>query len=782
MSYKVICIYALACQHCKHHSFPTQLSPMKKVLQFLCLLLILSFPYGQAALAQANPDPSLLTIDRIFNSGEFQQQSRVQTRWVENGNAYLRVERSKTVKGGMDINRFDSQTQEKTTFLSAENLLANGGPLPIEDISLSKDASKVLIFTNSSRVWRSNTKGDFWVYDLNSKKLKQLGSDFEASSLMFAKFSPDNQFVAYVHKFNLYLENFSTGEVKQLTKDGSRDIINGTFDWVYEEEFGKRDGFQWSPGNDKIAYWQLDAGDIGTFYMINNTDSIYSTLVPLQYPKVGQDPSAAKLGCLDVNTGKTEWVPLEGGEKENYIPGMQWVNDDLLLIQQINRKQNHLTVWAFQPSKRSLRKVYTEREDTWVDIMYPDISSSSWGQNDLPIVDKGKSFLRMTEKDGWRHVYKVDIASGKKKLLTKGDFDVASVAKVTQENLYFIASPSNSTQRYLYSTDIKGSGKVKRRTPETFSGLNTYNISPNGLFAVHTHQSSREPHTVSFVSLPDHKVIQVLIDNKDFREKVSKLNMPEVRFDKVTTEGGFEIDVRMVLPPGFDPKVKYPVLFHVYGEPWGQVCIDAQVGLWNAMLAQKGYVVIDMDNRGTPCLKGSAWRKSIYRKVGQINALDQAQAAKEMLKRPYLDPQRTAVWGWSGGGSMTLNLMFQYPEIYTTGIAVAAVSDQLVYDNIYLERYMGLPQENKEDFVKGSPISYAKNLEGNLLVIHGTADDNVHYQSAELLINELIAQNKQFDLMSYPNRSHGIYEGVNTRRHLYTLITNYLLEHVPVNE
>jgi len=262
---------------------------------------------------------------------------------------------------------------------------------------------------------------------------------------------------------------------------------------------------------------------------------------------------------------------------------------------------------------------------------------------------------------------------------------------------------------------------------------------------------------------------------------LNTLKLPEVRFSEVTTEEGITMDVRTILPIDFDASKKYPVLFHVYGEPWGQEALDTQVGFINVMMAQKGYVIIDMDNRGTPCLKGSEWRKSIYRKIGVINTQDQALAAKELLKLPYLDETRTAVWGWSGGGTMTLNLLFKHPDIYKTGVAVAAVSNQLIYDNIYQERYMGLPQENMEDFVKGSPITYAKNLEGNLLIIHGTADDNVHYQSAEMLINELIKENKQFDMMAYPNRSHGIYEGSNTSRHVYTLITDYIIEKTPPN-
>ena len=387
----------------------------------------------------------------------------------------------------------------------------------------------------------------------------------------------------------------------------------------------------------------------------------------------------------------------------------------------------------------------------------------------------------MTETDGWRHIYKVNIASGEKTLITPGKYDVATMSNATDKAIYFMASPYNSTQRYLYRTDLKGKGKQKRVTPDSFEGINSYNISPNGSYAIHTHQSVNEARTVRLIDLPNHSTVKTMVDNKAYKEKLSTLALPKIQFLKVNTEEGIEIDVRIILPVNFDASKKYPVLFHVYGEPWGQVATDNQVGLWNIMMAQKGYVIVDMDNRGTPCLKGSDWRKSIYRKVGVINTRDQAQAAKELLKLDYLDNERTAVWGWSGGGSMTLNLMFQYPDIYKTGIAIAAVSNQLIYDNIYQERYMGLPQENEEDFTKGSPITYAKNLEGNLLIIHGTGDDNVHYQSAELLINELIKQNKQFQMMAYPNRSHGICEGQNTRRHMYTLLTNYLLEHTPPN-
>jgi dipeptidyl-peptidase-4 len=740
----------------------------------LWLLLSCSLSFSQTIV-----DSTLLTIDRQF-SGEFSQDYERDIQWDANGEGYITIEPSSTMEGVDELVHYTSD-QVRTLFLGADQLDAKEGSFAIESFRRSDDDTKVLLFNNSSRVWRSNSKGDYWVYDRALQTVQQLGTSFEASSLMFAKFSSDNRYVFYVHKFNIYKEDLSTKEVMQLTKDGTRDIINGTFDWVYEEEFGKRDGFSISPSDKHVAFWQLDASATGTFYMINNTDSIYSRPIPIQYPKVGDEPSAAKIGIIDLHSETINWVPIEGGEKENYIPGMQWVHEDLLLIQQINRHQNHLTIWSYTPSTKQVKKVYTEKEDTWVDIDYPDVSANGWGNNDLKLVDDGTSFLRMTENDAWRHIYKVSIATGEKTSITPFEYDIASMHATTKKHAYYIASPTNSTQRYLYRVDLKGKGKDQRITPPAFSGLNTYNIGPNAKYAIHTHQSTSKVRTVRLISLPDHKVIKVLVDNAAYQTKLNTLKLPKVTFSEVTTSEGITMDARMILPIDFDASKKYPVLFHVYGEPWGQVALDNQIGLVNILMAQKGYVIIDMDNRGTPCLKGSAWRKSIYRKIGVINTQDQALAAKEVLKLDYLDEKRTAVWGWSGGGSMTLNLMFKYPEVYQTGVAVAAVSNQLIYDNIYQERYMGLPQENMEDFVGGSPITYAKNLEGNLLIIHGTADDNVHYQSAELLINELIKENKEFDMMAYPNRSHGIYEGRNTRKHLYSLITKYVTKHTSPN-
>ncbi len=732
-----------------------------------------------ASSAVRSQDAGLLTIDRVFASSEFRQEYQTPIQWIENGEAYLMV--VYTDKGNAEIKRYQTATQTSTAYLSTDQLTPEGSntPIFIEDFSLSDDESKVLIFTNSKRVWRSNTKGDYWVYDFSKKKLSQLGKDFPASSLMFAKFSADNDFVAYVMGFNIYKEDFSSGVTTQLTSDGNREIINGTFDWVYEEEFGCRDGFRWSPDGSLIAFWQLDASTIGSYNMINFTDSVYSQVIPVQYPKVGQDPSSAQIGIINTFTGDRHWVELEGSIVQNYIPGIQWINKDLLLIQQMNRKQNHLKFWGYRPSSKETKLIYEEQSESWVDLQYPDITANNWGDNKLEILSNGKSALRLIENE-WRKAIKIDLNSGSTTLISTGTYDVASIAGTTPKELYYMASPNDVSQRYLYSVDLKGRKQDRRITPAQFSGTNTYNISPNGKYAFHSFRSALSPIVVDLISLPDHKVISSIVDNKVFKNKLYSLKMPTVKFQSFTTTEGIEVNARFLLPHDFDASKLYPVIFHVYGEPWGQVAQDSWVGLWTIYLTQLGYIVVDVDPRGAPVLNGSEWRKSIYQQIGRINILDLGQATQEITKLPYVDDTRVGVWGWSGGGSSTLNLMFQFPETFHTGVAVASVANQLTYDNIYQERYMGLPQENIENFMAGSPITHAKNLEGNLLMIHGTGDDNVHYQNMEMLVDELIAQNKQFDMMSYPNRSHGIYEGRNTRRHLYTLITNYFLEKLPV--
>ena len=505
--------------------------------------------------------------------------------------------------------------------------------------------------------------------------------------------------------------------------------------------------------------------------MINNTDSVYSQTIPVQYPKVGETPSACRIGVVAANGGKIQWMDIPGDNRQNYLPRMQWYEDSKsLLVQQLTRKQNVLHLWQCDAATGKADNIYSEKEEAWIDAV-----------DDWPWLKEGKEFAWTTEKDGWRHLYRLTNDGKQEELVTNGEYDVIRILEIDAKGgyAYFIASPDNPTQRYLYRIPLFKNAKAERLSPKDQSGNHSYQIAPGGKYAFHTFSNINTPPITELVALPSHKRIRMLVDNEEYRKKIDQLARGPIEFFRVKTEDDVEMDGYMMKPPDFDPNKKYPVLFYVYGEPWGQTAQDVWQGnLWHQMLTQKGYVVITMDNRGTPSPRGRAWRKSIYRKIGVINSRDQAMGAKEVLKWNFIDPDRVGVWGWSGGGSMTLNLLFRYPEIFKAGMSVAPVANQLYYDNIYQERYMGLPSENMEDFVEGSPITYAKNLEGDLLLVHGTGDDNVHYQNAETLINELIRHNKQFQVMPYPNRSHGIYEGENTTRHLYTLLTSYLMNHV----
>jgi dipeptidyl-peptidase-4 len=699
-------------------------------------------------------------------------------RWTPEGNAYYRLE-------GGEINRYSLPANTKTTFVSRAELTPAGAQaLRVRNYAFSKDQSKLLIFTNTQRVWRLDTRGDYWVLDLKTKALTQIGKSRPASSLMFAKLSPDGTKAAYVSEQNVYVEELSSGQVKAITTDGNRKLINGTFDWAYEEEFACRDGFQWSPDSKQLSFWQLDARQIRDFYMINNTDSVYSKIIPVEYPTAGQTPSPARIGVADVTSGKITWLALPGDAKQHYLPRMEWNSATEILVQQLNRKQNESKIFSCHPQTGVATQVYVETDAAWIDLYTPweNVYALDF-RHYFRWLNGGKEFLWMSEKDGWRHAYRISKDGTKQTLITVGDYDVMDIRLIDEKNnlLYFLASPQNATQKYLYKIKLDGKGKAELVTPSALAGTHDYSISPTGTFATHSFNNSFTKPVNELIALPKHTALN---EKESIQVKLKDATQPKtVEFFKVKTAEGVEMDGWMVKPTNFDATKKYPVVFYVYTEPWGANVHDtygaADNHLFTGDMAEEGYIYMSIDNRGTPAPKGRAWRKSVYRKIGLVNIKDQALAAKEILKWPFVDAERIAVWGWSGGGSATLNLLFQYPEIYKTGIAVAAVANQLTYDNLYQERYMGLPQENLQDFIAGSPITYAKNLKGNLLYIHGTGDDNVHYANAEMLVNELVKHGKQFQFMAYPNRTHGISEGEGTSEHLATLYSDYLRKHCP---
>lgn len=745
-----------------------------KPLFLMLIVLFASFVHSQTKI-----DSSLISLDRIYNSRDFNQEWFGPYQWYLGGDYYTKLEPSTTIKGAMDIIKYSSLDNSKKVLIGAKMLIPKGSkkPLYIEDYFWSNNLDKLMIFTKGKKVWRSNTRGDFWVLDTKTNKLFKLGKSLPKTSLMFAKFSPNDKKVAYVSKNNLYLESLSSGKIEQLTFDGNEDIINGTFDWAYEEELKCRDGFRWSDDGNNIAFWQVDASEIKDFLMINNTDSLYSYTIPVQYPKAGQNPSSAKIGVINIKSKNIKWIPIPGNSIQNYLPRLQWLkNENEIVIQQLNRKQNTNKLWLYDLKSDEVENFYTDSDKAWIDIDWADVSQTKWKPSRLTFFNNNNNFFWVSEKDGWRHLYNVNRKNGIVKLITKGDYDIASLYGYDEKNktIYFNASPDNSTERYLYKIKLDGTGK-KLLTPKSFVGVNQYDIAPNFKYAIQSFSSVKHVPVKNLIELKTQKTKTRLIENSKLKENISKLNLGEVEFFKVKTENGIEMDGYLIKPPNFDSNKKYPILFYVYGEPWAQTALNKWPSIWHLMMSQKDILVVTLDNRGTPCLKGREWRKSIYKKIGIINSLDQAMAAKEILKWGFIDKNKVGVWGWSGGGSMTLNLLFRYPKIYKLGISVAPVTNLLYYDNIYQERYMGLPLENPKDYELGSPVNFAKNLEGKLLLIHGTGDDNVHYQNSEALINELVKHNKQFEMLAYPNRSHGIYEGTGTRKHLYTLMTNYLI-------
>lgn len=736
---------------------------MRIVSLFLSFLLILSSSMTISA--------QELTLEDIYKTRKYGQRGVASMRWMKDNISYSTLEPNREV-GGRDIVRYDVKSGQRSVVVPASLLMHEGKAVQIHDYIWSDDNTRMLVYTNSRRVWRDNTRGDYWVLDLNTKEFRQLGEGLDPSRMMFAKFSPAADKVAYVYYNNIYVEDLASGERTQLTFDGSDEIINGNFDWVYEEELGIQDGFRWSPDGKTIAYWHSDTKGTGVFYIINNVDSIYSSVTPFPYPKAGTRNSAVKVGVVDVATAQSRWFDVPGDPRNHYIARMDFIpNSNEVMIQQLNRLQNTNKVFVGDAATMELRNIYTDTDEAFLNVH----DNIVWLENE-------KYFTWTSEKDGWRHLYKVSRDGQKESLITKGDFDVMSISCIDPKGgyVYYLASPESAIDRYLYRSRLDGKGEAERVTPEGEAGYHGYNISANAQYALHTFQNSTTPTVYEMISLKKHETIKVMQDNKALKERYDSLGLARKEFFRVDI-GEAILDGWMIKPKNFDPQKKYPVIFHIYGEPASSTVLNtwSSNDLWHQFLAQQGYILMSIDPRGTNMPKGREWRKSIYGRVGTVGPQDHAAAVKIVLSQyQFLDPSRVGIWGWSGGGSSTQHALFKYPEIYKTGIAVAGVSLQNLYDTIYQERYMGLPQTNPEGFYNGSPLNFAKNLQGNLFLIHGTGDDNVHYQCHEMLVNELIKHNKIFSMMSYPMRAHGIYEGENTTYHLYQTMLKYWLENL----
>ncbi len=731
----------------------------------------------------AGSDELKQRLQRIFDSPAFQPKRFGPARWIRDGAAFTTLEAAPSADGAKEIVAYETATGKRSILVSHQQLTPTKAtkPLTVDDYHWSNDAKRLLIYTESKKVWRTNSRGDYWVLDRTTGALKKLGGDAPASSLSFAKFSPDGARAAYVRANNLYLEDLTSGAIRPLTTDGSANLVNGASDWVYEEELNVRDGFRWAPDGQSIAFWQFDVTGVEQFALIDNTSSLYPKITNIPYPKTGSKNSAVRVGVVGVTGGVTRWMQIPGDPREHYIFRIEWLADGGgLAIGQLNRLQNTATVFLADPRSGTAKAIFQDQDAAWVDVQHRGDQSGGFDW-----LHKGKSLLWLSERDGWSHAYAVPRDGGAPVLVTPGAADVVSLQTVApgSDSIYYTASPENATQRYLYRSSVDRPGPAVRLTPSDQPGTHAYDISPDCRWAFHTYSRFDRPPVVELVSLPDHKRVRVLEDNAVLRANVASSLDPPAEFLQLQLDNGTVVDGWLLKPRAFDPSKKYPLLVYVYGEPAGVTVTDSWPGvrgLFHRALAAKGYLVASFDNRGTPAPKGRAWRKSIYGAVGVISAQEQTEAVTALARaRSYVDLSRVGVWGWSGGGSNTLNLLFRSPDLFRVGVSVAPVPDQRLYDTIYQERYMGLPEENAEGYRSGSPIHFAEGLRGKLLVVHGSGDDNVHIQGTQKLVNRLVELGKPFDYMDYPNRTHSISEGNGTTLHLYSLIARYLEEHLP---
>jgi len=569
-------------------------SVIRSAWQGVLLAFTLSLLAAPVEVTAQETDGASVTFDRIYDSADFRGDFFGQTRWLEDGTFYTTLEPSEAAAGGRDIVRYETESAVRTIVVSASFLFPEGAqePLAIHGYEWSPDGARLLVYTNSKRVWRQNTRGDYWVLDLESFDLRQLGVDRPESSLMFAKFDPAGERVAYVSEHDIFVEEIASGEVVRLTSDGTKTLINGTFDWVYEEEFFARDGFRWSPDGESIAYWQLDAEGVRHFLMINNTDSVYSYTVPVEYPKAGGINSAARVGVVSSGGGETTWCKVPGDLRDNYIPRMEWSgNSDEIVIQRMNRHQNENRIMLCDAATGAMRTILVETDAAYLDA----VSDWQWLRGD-------REFTWVSER--------TDV-----KAVTDGEWEIIGVQRIDEDGgrVYFTASPETATQRYLYRARLNGRGSAERLTPADQPGTHGYNISPNADYAIHTYSSFGNPTITELLSLPEHEVIRTLVDNWQLKETVAALDRGKFKFFQVDI-GDALLDAWMMYPPDFDPSKKYPILFYGYSEPWGQTVQDSWGGgnyLWHLMLTQQGYIVASVDNRGTPGARGREWRKAV---------------------------------------------------------------------------------------------------------------------------------------------------------------------------
>ena len=703
-----------------------------------------------------------LSVQRLFGTREWASEL-VTLQWDAPGRTYTTVEEE--TAGTTDLIRVDAISGWREVLLYGTDLIPPSAltPIGIEEYAFSSDGSKLLIYTNSVRVWRQNTKGTYFVWDLTTRRLIPVSS--APGYQQFAKFAPDGRTVGFVRDNNLFVTELATGIERQLTHDGSADVINGATDWVHEEELDLRDGFRFSPDGQRIAFWRFDQSPIPPFYLVDELP-LYPELVPVRYPKAGTANSQVRLGVVDVATGDTRWIPYAPSGVDAYLARMDFAGTpDSVWFLRLHRRQNRQDLVIADVRSGVSRVVMTDTDSAWVDVQDP-----IW-------IAGGQQFLFLSERDGYAQLYLFGRDGSLIRKVTAGPWDVPEVYGVDERTgvVYFSAAADGPVVRPIYRIGLDGRGF--RRISD---GESTHSASfdPTFTFYVDTYSRAGTP-PVQRLHRSDGTPVRVIADNGVLRERVAALGAHRPEFLKITTAPGVELNGYLIRPPNFDPGKRYPLIMYVYGGPGSQTVTDSWGGslyLWHTLLAREGYLVASVDNRGTGA-RGVRFKKLTYLQLGTYEAADQIAAARYFATLPYVDSGRIGIWGGSYGGYMSLMALFKGEGVFRAAIARAPVTDWRLYDTIYTERYMRAPEENPDGYRRGAPQSYVEGLRGHLLLVHGTGDDNVHPQNTTQLIQLLEDANKQFDLRLYPNKTHSI-AGASAQVNLYGLYLKWWKENL----
>ncbi len=700
-----------------------------------------------------------LTLEDIFQSSKYRLKTLSGIQWLPDGSGFLYLKKEKDEKALM-LHRVKNGEEELWLDLTKLEDPFTKKPLKVFSYMISKDGKKILFKTDARRVWRRFDEARFFVYEIDSQKLIPVHAD--SVRVRHAKLSPNGKMVGYVLDNNIYVQDLASGKIAQITNDGSETIINGQFDWVYEEEFGQSDGWRWSPDSKKIAFWRVDQSPEPTFSWCE-FEGKYGKVRTIHYPKAGDPNALVKIGVHHLQKGVTVWMDI-GKEKDIYIPRIAWLPDSRRLsIQRMNRLQNKLELLVANANNGIARVVLTEQDSCWIDV-----------RNDLRFLKKSSEFIWTSERDGFRHIYLYSTAGKMERQLTKGSFEVTSILGVDEKGrrIFFTANKGNVLENHIFSIKLNGRGL---RQLDGEEGWHYASFAPNWKYFIDTFSSARQP-VKQILKNAKGKILRTLIENSLDRFKEVQLAFPE--FLTFTTEDGVTLNARIIKPVDFDPSKRYPVLIYGYGGPGSQLVRNSwgRSILWYTLLTQKGYIIFTVDNRGTGG-RGKAFKNLAYGDIGKYALKDHIEAAKYLASLPYVDKDRIGIWGWSGGGYLTLMAMTKGSKYFKMGIAVAPVADFRLYDTIWTERYMGLPQNNAAGYDSTSVLSYVDQYRRGLLIVHGSSDDNVHMQNTMQVIKRFQQAGKQFELMIYPSLNHSLI-GPNAHYHLYKMMTNFILRNL----